>query len=116
MSIDDTTVTEGVRTGAATSVNRRTLMKTAAGAGVAAAAVGIVGAAPTTAAPRRSAELSHAAGAPVSGATEAASTAAAPLVVHVSDLAKGTLDVFTDGMRTQITDVDLARRIARAAN
>jgi purine-cytosine permease-like protein len=119
MSIDDTTVAETATTDEAPafSVNRRTLMKTAAGAGVAAAAVGIVGVAHASGTPRQAtAAAGIAGGAPLSGPAGAASAAAAPLVVHVSDLANGTLEIFTNGTRTQVTDVDLARRIATAAN
>ncbi len=117
MSIDDTSVATGTADVPApavhTSVNRRTLMKTAAGAGVAVAAVGLVGVAHAGGTPQ-----STAAGAPLSGAPLAASigSAAAPLVVHVSDLATGTLEIFTNGMRTEVRDIELAQRIAHAAN
>ncbi len=67
MSIDDTSVAAGTADVPAptvrTSVNRRTLMKTAAGAGVAVAAVGFVGVAHASGTPQ-----STTAGAPLSGA------------------------------------------------
>jgi hypothetical protein len=93
------------------AVSRRTLVKTAAGAGVAAAAVGMVGVAHAAGNPSTS--EAAAAGAPLSAGT--AHVANGPVVVHVVDAARGTLDIFT-GVRTQVTDADLANRIVRASN
>ena len=98
------------------AVSRRTLVKTAAGAGIAAAAVGMVGVAHASTPSQKNA----AAGAPLattgrSTATARQTAAAGPVVVHVTDFAHGTIEVFTDGIRTQMTDVDLANRIASAA-
>lgn len=98
----------------ASAVSRRTLMKTAAGAGVAAAAVGIVGVAHASGAPKQAATATLA-GAPLTVGETAQATAAGPIVVHVTDVRAGTLEVFADDSRTQIHDVDLAARIARAA-
>lgn len=84
------------------SVSRRTLMKTAAGVGVAAAAVGFVGVASTS--PSE----------PDVTAPDA-SAVNGPIVVHLSDLKAGTVEIFTGSDSTQITDHDLAARIARAA-
>jgi len=117
MSIDETSVEEITpATEAPSSVSRRTLMKTAAGAGVAAATIGVVGVANASGTPRQPSASSLAGGAPLAGPADARTApAAAPLVVHVTDLAKGTLDVFTNGKRSQIHDTDLAHRIVHAA-
>jgi hypothetical protein len=98
-------VEESTPDGPSGSVSRRTLMKTAAGAGVVAAAVGAVGTAYAT--PYQASMPST----PVAGIAGIAG----PLVVHVTDLAGGRIDVYTDGVRTEIHDADLAHRIARAA-
>jgi hypothetical protein len=119
MSIDDTSVADAAPAAEARSaVSRRTLMKTAAGAGIAAATVGIVGVAHASGASKPSAgALAGAAPLTVGGhAGNTAAAAKAPLVVHVTDLAKGQLDVFTNGNRTTIHDSDLANRIAHAAS
>jgi len=94
-----------------TRVSRRTLMKTAAGAGIAAATVGIVGIA--------SAATSHtpatAAGADTNGVPDSVASAGGQIMVHLIDQAKGTVEVFTPTSLIRITDHDLASRIARAA-
>jgi hypothetical protein len=95
------------------AISRRTLVKSAAGAGVAAAAVGMVGVA--HAAGKPTAESASTAGAPLAFANSSKAKAAGPVVVHVTDFAHGTIEIFTSGVRTQVTDVDLANRIARAA-
>lgn len=92
------------------AVSRRTLVKTAAGVGVAAATVGAIsagGAVDTAAAassPHSAEETARHGGVP------------GPVVVHVRDLSAGTLEIFTDGGRSQVTDVDLANRIVDASN
>jgi hypothetical protein len=89
------------------AVSRRTLVKTAAGASVAAAAatVGISGVAHGSSGEREE-----------SAANAANSDAAdghGPVVVYLNG--HRTLEIFTDGVRSQVTDADLAGRIARAA-
>jgi hypothetical protein len=101
MSRKDFTLSD--HTDRVSTVSRRTLMRTAAGAGVAAGAIGIVGAAGAS-------SPEHAA-----GSSPDASTAAGPIVVHVTDVRRGTLEVFAGDSRSQVHDVDLAARIARAA-
>jgi hypothetical protein len=96
------------------AVSRRTLVKTAAGAGVAAAAVGFVGVAHAAGGP--AASDATAAGAPLALSEANATAANGPVVVHVTDFARGTIEIFTNGVRTQTTDVDLVNRIARATN
>ncbi|HEY2792131.1 MAG TPA: hypothetical protein VGJ28_07245 [Micromonosporaceae bacterium] len=96
--------------GPAPSVSRRTLVKTAAGAGVAAATVGIVGAAHASGKPADT-EAAVLAGAPLT----AGSSANGPVVVHVLDAAAGKLEIFTNGDRTEVTNADLANRILRVA-
>jgi hypothetical protein len=93
------------------SVSRRTLVKTAAGAGVVAATVGMVGAAHAAGTPS-SEESAALTGAPLAAGSSAAN---GPVVVHVLDAAAGTLEIFTNGSRTQVTNADLANRILRVA-
>lgn len=88
------------------SVSRRTLMKTGAGVGVA-AAVATAGVA--FAGPTQRAET----GAKPTG-TGGSSTDGA-VVVHVLDASKGTAEIFTNSARRQIKDHDLVARIVRAA-
>jgi hypothetical protein len=89
------------------AVSRRTLIKTAAGAGVVAATVGVVGVA-QAAAPAAETEST-------STGSAATTATSGPIVVHVTDLATGAMEVFAEDSRIQITDTDLAARIARAA-
>jgi len=96
---------------ARTPVSRRTLIKTAAGAGAAVAAAGIVG---FTAGSATSHKAAGGGGTSLSAA-DAAAAAGGPIMVHLVDVAKGTVEVFTPTVHTQITDHDLATRIARAA-
>ena len=92
-------------------VSRRTLITTAAGAGVAAATVGIVGVAAASSTHRPATS-----GAPgLTSADAAGATVTGPIMVHLVDQAKGTVEVFTPTTHTQVTDHDLATRIARAA-
>jgi hypothetical protein len=90
------------------SVSRRTLMKTAAGVGVAAAAVGVVGVASAASTP----ESAHS---DQSSQGSTTASASGPVVLHITDFHAGTIEVFNGWSRTQITDPDLASRIARAA-
>jgi hypothetical protein len=83
-------------------------MKTAVGAGVVAAVAGTVGIA--NAGPTTRDEVSH--GAPA-GSGAAPSAAGGPVVAHVVDRRAGTVELFTNGSRTQVHDADLATRIAR---
>jgi hypothetical protein len=46
------------------------------------------------------------------GAQAAPAEAAGPVVVHLRDLASGTLDVFAGTARRQVRDRDLAARLA----
>jgi hypothetical protein len=95
-----------IETSESSAISRRTLVKTAAGVGVAAAAVGIVGVA-------NASQTSKAASFP---SQESGTAASGPIVAHVTDLGSGTVELFSAGSRTQINDVDLAARIARAAH
>ena len=81
-------------------VSRRTVMKIGAGAGIVAATTGATGIAFAS---------------PGTGDGADSVTANGPIVAHVSDFAAGTVELYTGGTRRQITDHDLARRIARAA-
>jgi hypothetical protein len=98
---------------ATSSVSRRRLLASAGGVGVAAAAAGIAGVA--------SAQTGEDAAAGAADANDSVGVAAVaaehdgPVVVHVADLASGTLDVFTGTKHIQIRDKDLATRLSRAA-
>ncbi len=98
-----------------TRVSRRTLMKTAAGAGIAAATVGIVGVA--SAATSHRPAVAGGAGQDASGGTApgGATPVSGQIMVHLVDQAKGTVEVYTPTSLIRITDHDLATRIARAA-
>jgi hypothetical protein len=97
---------------ATSSVSRRRLLATAGGVGVAAAAVGIAG----VASAQTGEDAAGAADANDSvGVAAAAAEHDGPVVVHVADLASGTLDVFTGTKHIQIRDKDLATRLLRAA-
>ena len=82
------------------ALSRRGLLRGAGAAGVAAAGGAVLGGAvlaePALAAP------------PVD-------TTEGPLVVHVHDLAAGSLDVYAGTSHTRVTDRALANRLARAA-
>ena len=88
------------------SVSRRTLMKTGAGVGIA-AAVGTAGVAFGGPAQRT------ATGAKPTGAGGSSSDGA--VVVHILDASTGTAEIFTSSARRQIKDRDLVARIVRAA-
>lgn len=96
-------------------VSRRTLIKAGAGAGVAVAVVGGAGVA-------AAAVTDHAEGDGYSKAGDRGATThtdhpqvAGALVAYVTDLPAGTVEVFSNDARIQVTDRDLAARIARAA-
>ena len=96
-------------------VSRRTLIKASAGAGVAVAVVGGAGVA-------AAAVTDHAEGDGYGKTGDRAATAhtdhpqvTGALVAYVTDLSAGTVEVFSNDARTQVTDRDLAARIARAA-
>ncbi len=91
---------------ASRNVSRRTLMKTGAGVGIA-AAVGTAGVA--FAGPTQRTET----GAKPTGS--GGSGADGTLVVHILDPSKGTVEIFTNSTRKQIKDHDLVARIVRAA-
>ncbi len=76
------------------ALSRRRLLAAAGAAGAAAATVGVAGVA--------------------DAAVTGASTQDGPVVVHLRDLASGTLDVYAGTSHRQIRDRDLAARIARA--
>jgi nitrous oxide reductase len=89
------------------TISRRKLVKAAAGVGVAAAvgAAGIAYAEPASAAGRS----------PSGEASPSASQPDGPVIVHLSDLNRGAIEVFSADSHKRITDHDLAARIARAA-
>jgi len=87
------------------ALSRRGLLRSAGAAGVAAAAGAALGgtvlAEPAQAAP------------PV--AAPAVDTTEGPVVVHVHDLASGSLDVYAGTSHTRVTDKALANRLTRVA-
>jgi len=96
------------------AISRRTLIKTAAGAGIAIAVAGTVGVANAGATDHgHAAADAVAAGAPLT-AGEATHVSGA-VVVHVVDPHAGTLEKFADGTRTQVHDADLTSRIGHLA-
>src|SRR5690348_8057193 len=126
MSLDETTsaptgsapVGAGESDGAAVehrstpTVSRRRLIATAGAVGVAAAAVGAgIGVVATSAA----ADGARTTAGPAAG-DEAGPTQDGSIVVHVRDVASGTLDVFAGTDYRQLRDPDLAARLAKVAN
>jgi hypothetical protein len=93
-------------------VSRRTLIRAAAGAGVAVAAVGGAGVAAAAVADHAGPEADGYSRAGAAGTDQPQVTGA--LVAYVTDLPAGTVEIFSDDARTQITDRELATRIARA--
>jgi len=87
-------------------VSRRTLMKTGAGVGVAAAVgtAGVAFAGPTQRT-ASDAKPTHTGGSNTDGT----------VVVHILDASKGTAEIFTSSTKKQIKDRDLVARIVRAA-
>jgi hypothetical protein len=94
---------KGSRSG---SISRRNLLTSAAGAGAAVVVTGVAGTAAVGTATATSA--------PSAGGT--AAETGGPVVVHLRDLARGAMDVFSGSERIQILDRALAERIARAAD
>jgi nitrous oxide reductase len=91
----------------APALSRRSVLQTAAGAGLAATAVTALGAA--------TASVANASAADTSAATApSAATPAGPLVVHVRDIKSGDIEVFSGTEQTRVRDRALAARIAQA--
>jgi hypothetical protein len=85
-------------------VTRRSVLRTAAGAGAAGlVAGGVLGAIPAAA---------GTAGAAAGTADAGAADAAGPLMVHVRDLRTGEMDIFAGTPMTRLHDPALAARIA----
>jgi hypothetical protein len=95
-----------------TVVSRRTLIKTAAGAGIAVAVAGTVGIANAGDTTRHDVSGSPLTTNPTASNAMSASTGG-PVVVHVTSA--GQLEIYTDGARTEIHDADLASRVSAAA-
>jgi hypothetical protein len=97
-------------------VSRRTLVKTAVGAGVAVAIAGTVGIANagTTASHQSTGSPLTAGGAALS--TNSAAHVNGPVVVQVVNAHTGTLEVFSAGERKSVHDADLAARIGRVSS
>jgi hypothetical protein len=83
-------------------VSRRSLLQSAAGAGLAATAVATLGAAAVTST------------AVTSPAVTGSASATTPLVVHVRDIKSGDIEVFSGTTQTRVRDRALAARIAQA--
>jgi hypothetical protein len=89
-------------------VTRRSVLRTAAGAGAASLVAGsVLGAIPATATATATAAAAGTAGA-------GAADAAGPLVVHVRDLRTGEMDIFAGTTMTRLRDRALAARLAGA--
>jgi hypothetical protein len=91
----------------AQALSRRSLLQSAAGAGLAATAVATLGTALSSTAASGTAASSTA-------VSNAAATATAPLVVHVRDITTGDIEVFSGTSQTRVRDRALATRIAQA--
>ncbi len=97
------------------AVSRRTLIKTAAGVGIAVAVAGTVGVANAGASDHgHAAANALAGGAPL--AEGVPGHGGGTVVVHIIDRHAGTIEKFADGTRTQVRDADLAGRITRVAS
>jgi nitrous oxide reductase len=95
-----------------TPPSRRSLLRTAAGAG----AAGLAAAAGLASWPARARPAATGAGAGQAGEPGAATaTAAQPVVVHVRDVRTGEMDIFAGTSQTRVHDHALAARLARAA-
>jgi hypothetical protein len=90
-------------------MSRRSVLQSAAGAGLAVTAVTALGVAATAA----TTATANAATAPSAGSGTAANS---PLVVHVRDLKTGDIEVFSGTTQTRVRDRALAARIAQAIN
>jgi hypothetical protein len=98
-------------------LSRRSLLHGAAAAGAAGLAVTALGAGVSQAASAstRSSSAASSPGSAGAGSADGAGNAAAgPIVVHVRDAKSGDIEVFSGTSQTQLTDKDLAARIARA--
>ncbi len=92
-------------------LSRRSLLRTAAGAGVAGLAASTV-AGTVLAAPARSAPLQG--GTPTASGERGDRGGAEPIVVHLRDASAGEMDVFAGTSQTRLVDPDLAARLVRA--
>ncbi len=102
-------------------LSRRSVLRTAAGAGVAglaaSAVAGTVLAAPARSAPARSAPVqrgTRSSGAQGEQGEQGAGGEAQPIVVHLRDAGSGEMDVFAGTSQTRLRDPDLAARLVRA--
>jgi hypothetical protein len=84
----------------ASAVSRRGLLRGVGAVGVASTAIGAAGISTGAA----------------SGSAATAVEPAGPVVVHLRDLARGSLDVFSGTSHALVTDRDLAARLARLAS
>jgi hypothetical protein len=94
-------------------LSRRSVLQSAAGAGLAITAVTAIGAATATVANASDANASVTSASDAS-TSSAASSAATPLVVHVRDVKTGDIEVFSGTSQTRVRDRALAARIAQA--
>jgi len=111
MSTDDTGTTDPQSSPDGAALSRRGLLAAAGAVGVAATAATVIGVSTTSSTSRARSTASG-------SATANAGTAAhgdGPIVVHVRDLASGTLDVFEGTEHRQLRDPELAAQLAAAA-
>ncbi|MGH3070089.1 MAG: hypothetical protein ACRDMI_16105 [Streptosporangiaceae bacterium] len=115
--------TGGHPAGQRTSVSRRAMLRTAAGASAASLVAGGAFAALPAAAAARSSRSQTSADRTGRSAASTTQDAAAhpgreadgPLVIHVRDARTGEMDVFAGTTRTRLRDPELAARLARAS-
>jgi hypothetical protein len=91
----------------APGLSRRSLLQSAAGAGLAVTAVATIGTAASAAA-------STVTGSSAASATTAGQDSKTALVVHVRDIKTGDIEVFSGTTQTRVRDRALAARIAKA--
>jgi hypothetical protein len=96
------------------ALSRRSLLQSAAGAGLAVTAVAALGTAASTAAASTAENSTAATSTAASTENSTATSATAPLVVHVRDLKTGDIEVFSGTSQTRVRDRALANRIAQA--
>jgi nitrous oxide reductase len=92
-------------------LSRRSLLQSAAGAGLAATAVTALGAAASV---TSAVAASPAPASPAAANSGSSTDATAPLVVHVRDVKSGDIEVFSGTSQTRVRDRALAARIAQA--
>jgi hypothetical protein len=96
-------------------LSRRSVLRTAAGAGLAATALAATTAAPALAATTRAAGRASAANHGATNHDQASAQVSEPIVVHLRDARTGEIDVFRGTSQTRLHDHALAAALIRAS-